>query len=380
MSGPELPLAIGTELHFKFLVKYDVFEPYYTLGEKLFCVHRKQGIDPTEPPRSQEYPCPPISNEPRMREIQEDMRAMGLRPFPCPLGLQLNEADRVESKCIRCDTCDGYPCLVHAKSDSDVNCIRKIMYLPNVTLMTQAKVTRPLTNPTGTSVDALEAELDNSGKTARVATSKLERLGEVERDLPDNRFNDGKCDPQGRFWAGTMDAVHWSAPTGNLFRMDAERSVTLVQSNAICSNGSGRSPDGRRMYYTESFRYAIFVYDFEPGAGTISNRRPFATLDSNSGGFPDGMTVDGDGFVRSNVVGVGQIHRYDPAGKLERIVQLPVPRATDCTFGGPDLKTLYVTTARETMTPDQLAAAPLSGSLFAIDGPVRGLPSTPFSG
>jgi sugar lactone lactonase YvrE len=92
------------------------------------------------------------------------------------------------------------------------------------------------------------------------------------------------------------------------------------------------------------------------------------------------MTVDADGFVWSNVVGLGQIHRYDPQGKLERIVQLPVPRATDCTFGGQDLKTLYVTTARETMTPEQLAAAPLSGSLFAIDCDVRGLPSSSFSG
>jgi sugar lactone lactonase YvrE len=212
------------------------------------------------------------------------------------------------------------------------------------------------------------------------ATSKLERLAEVESNLPDNRFNDGKCDPQGRFWAGTMDTVNWSAPTGNLFRMDAKGAVTLMQREVICSNGSGWSPDGSRMYYTESFRYTIFVYDFDSETGAISNRRPFATLDSNGGGFPDGMTVDSDGFVWSNVVGLGQIRRYDPAGKLERIVQLPVPRATDCTFGGPHLKTLYVTTARETMTPEQLAEAPFSGSLFAIDCDVRGLPSHSFSG
>jgi choline dehydrogenase-like flavoprotein len=85
-----------------------------------------------------------------MQEIQNDLQGMGLRPFPCPLALKLNEADRVESKCIRCDTCDGYPCLVHAKSDADINCIRQIMHLPNVTLITQAKVTRVLTNATGT--------------------------------------------------------------------------------------------------------------------------------------------------------------------------------------------------------------------------------------
>ena len=212
------------------------------------------------------------------------------------------------------------------------------------------------------------------------ATLKLERLGEVEPDLPNNRFNDGKCDPQGRFWAGTMDAVHWSAPAGNLYPPGFRQNHYPQAGECHLFNGSGWSPNGRKMYYTESFRYAILVYDFDPCTGAISNRLPFATLDSNSGGFPDGMTVDADGFVWSNVVGLGQIHRYDPQGKLERIVQLPVPRATDCTFGGPDLKTLYVTSARETMTPEQLAAAPLSGSLFAIDCDVRGLPSNSFSG
>jgi sugar lactone lactonase YvrE len=216
--------------------------------------------------------------------------------------------------------------------------------------------------------------------TFDTATLRLERIGEVEGDLPSNRFNDGECDPQGRFWAGTMDAVEWSAPAGNLYRMDADKTVTRIQHNVICSNGIAWSPDGRKMYHTESFRHAIFVSDFEPETGATSNRRPFATLDSNSGGFPDGLTVDADGFVWSNVVGLGQIRRYDPLGKIERVLQLPVPRATDCTFGGPDLKTLYVTSARETMTDAQLAEAPLSGSLFAIDVDVQGLPATPFSG
>jgi choline dehydrogenase-like flavoprotein len=146
-------------------VKYDVFEPYYTKAERLYRVHGRQGIDPTEPPRSEEYPYPALSNEPRMQAIQEDLEKQGLRPFPCPLGLQLNEADRVESRCIRCDTCDGYPCLVHAKSDADVNCIREVMHLPNVTLMTQVRVTRLSTNATGTAVAFVEAEVE--GKSAQ---------------------------------------------------------------------------------------------------------------------------------------------------------------------------------------------------------------------
>jgi choline dehydrogenase-like flavoprotein len=140
-------------------VKYDVFEPYYTQAEKLFCVHGEQGIDPTEPWRSEPYPFPPISNEPRMNEIQRDVEKLGLKPFPCPLGLKLNETEPAFSQCIRCDTCDGYPCLVHAKADSDVDCIRMILDLPNVTLITDAKVTRLITNASGRQVDEVEVEL-----------------------------------------------------------------------------------------------------------------------------------------------------------------------------------------------------------------------------
>jgi choline dehydrogenase-like flavoprotein len=143
-------------------VGYDVFEPYYCEAEELFCVHGRQGIDPTEPRRSKDYPYPALSNEPRMQQIQDDLERDGLKPFPCPLGLQLNEAAPLESQCIRCDTCDGYPCLVHAKADSDVNCVRKIMHLPNVTLITHARVTRLVTNASGTAVDAVEAEVGSS--------------------------------------------------------------------------------------------------------------------------------------------------------------------------------------------------------------------------
>jgi sugar lactone lactonase YvrE len=210
------------------------------------------------------------------------------------------------------------------------------------------------------------------------ATNSLTRIGSVESGVKNNRFNDGKCDPRGRFFAGTMDAKNWSAPAGHLYRMGADHSVTTVQSDVVCSNGSGWSPDGRTKYYIESFRYTVFAYDFEPESGALSNRRPFVTVDRDGGGFPDGMTVDSEGFLWCNLVGLGQIRRYDSKGKLERMLQLPVPRATDCTFGGRDGKTLFITSARETMTPEELAAAPLSGSLFAYDFDTSGLPASPF--
>ena len=215
------------------------------------------------------------------------------------------------------------------------------------------------------------------------ANQRLERLSAVEADQPANRFNDGKCDPQGRFWAGTMDAKEWKKPSGHLYRMDASHRVTLMRSQVICANGSGWSPDGRTMYHTESFRYAIFAYDFDPATGNIENRRVFAEIsdeDRAGGGFPDGMTVDAQGFLWSNLVGIGKIIRLDPAGKVERTIIMPVPRATDCTFGGPDLETLYITSARETMTPRQLQQFPMSGSLFAVATGIRGTLATPFAG
>jgi choline dehydrogenase-like flavoprotein len=117
-------------------LKYDVFEPYYTRAEKLYCVHGKSGIDPTDPPRGEEYPFPPVSNEPRMQQIHNDLAGLGYKPFPVPLGVKLNEADRLRSACIRCDTCDGFPCLIHAKADADIDCVRPVMDLPNVTKAT----------------------------------------------------------------------------------------------------------------------------------------------------------------------------------------------------------------------------------------------------
>ena len=210
-------------------------------------------------------------------------------------------------------------------------------------------------------------------------TGRLDLGQTVEADLPDNRFNDGRVDPQGRFWAGTMGDQDWDQPVGHLYRLLSDHRVEQVRGHVICSNGTGWSPDGLTMYYTESFRFTVWAYDFDPATGDVSNKRPFATLPKGDV-FPDGLCVDAEGGVWSNHVGVGKVVRYDPQGQVEREVLLPVPRAVGSTFGGDDLRTLYVTTARETMTPEQLLAAPLSGSLFAVDAGVRGRPPTPFDG
>ncbi len=156
-------------------LKYDVFEPYYTRAEKLFCVHGKSGVDPTEPSRSEEYPFPPLLNEPRMQSIQESLAALGYHPYPVPLALKLDEADALHSACIRCDTCDGFPCLVHAKADAEIECIRPVMDRANVTLRTRSKVTTILLNATGTAVTGVgvEVEDERSGATA-AATYKAD--------------------------------------------------------------------------------------------------------------------------------------------------------------------------------------------------------------
>jgi sugar lactone lactonase YvrE len=213
-----------------------------------------------------------------------------------------------------------------------------------------------------------------------LATRELTCLADPEADKPENRFNDAKCDRQGRFWAGTMGDVHWDSPCGALYRLDPDGTITCHQTDVICANGMGWSPDNRTMYFTESFRYAIFAYDFDAASGTLSNRRVFASLNAKGPGFPDGLTVDAEGHVWSVHNAVGRVVRYTPAGEIERVVELPVPRPCGCAFGGEKLDTLYITTARETLTPDEIAMYPLSGSLFAARPGVCGLPEAEFAG
>jgi sugar lactone lactonase YvrE len=208
-----------------------------------------------------------------------------------------------------------------------------------------------------------------TGKLTSAATP-TERAG--------NRFNDGKCDRQGRLWAGTMGDVDWDAPVGNLYRFDGKEAVRMEE-KICCSNGLGWSPDSKTMYFTESFQHRIFAYDFEATSGTLSNRRVFLKLEPHENAFPDGMTVDAEGYVWCAQPMFGRIARYDPKGVLERVIELPVSRGTGVMFGGKDLDTLYVTTMRTTLSEDQLAEEPLAGSLLAFKPGVKGIAETPFA-
>ena len=213
------------------------------------------------------------------------------------------------------------------------------------------------------------ARLDwDSGRTRMLAT--------VEEDRPQNRMNDGACDPAGRFWAGTM-ALDESAGAGALYRLDADLTVHTMLTGVTISNGIDWSLDGRRMYYVDSPTRRIDVFDFDPATGTIASRRPFVSVPAEAG-VPDGLTVDADGFVWLALWGGAALRRYAPDGALERTVPLPVSHPTSCAFGGADLDELYVTSARRPLTPDQRAREPMAGGLLRLRPGVAGRPANLF--
>ena len=209
---------------------------------------------------------------------------------------------------------------------------------------------------------------------------ELELLMGVEQDQLRNRFNDGKVDRRGRYWAGTMNDIDWDKPSGSLYRLDPGLELSRLQDGVVCANGLGWSPDNRTFYFGESFRYAIFAYNFDPDTGTLSARRVFATVDQSSGTFPDGLTVDAEGGVWSVQNGAGRVVRYAPDGGVTHEVEVPLPQPTSCIFGGRELDVLYITTSRQNMSAEQLSRYPLSGSVFAVRPGLTGVPEPCFAG
>lgn len=150
-------------------LNYETFRPWYLAAEKLYCVHGKRGEDPTEPPDSAPYFYDPISHEPYIQQIADQLRAQKLHPFHLPLGLMLNEKDPPNSACIRCDTCDGFPCLVNAKADAHTVCIHPALKYDNVTLLTDTKALRLIPNAAGTSIEEVEVSRGGKIETYRAA-------------------------------------------------------------------------------------------------------------------------------------------------------------------------------------------------------------------
>ena len=208
-------------------------------------------------------------------------------------------------------------------------------------------------------------------------TARFKRVPATATQWPRNRYNDGKCDRAGRFWTGTL-RLAGPASRERLFRFDPRGGLACMDEGFTACNGLGWSPDDRRFYLVDTFARCVFVYDFDLASGTIENRRVFAQWPDGPG-VPDGLTVDADGCVWVANAGAGQLVRFDANGTIERTVSLPVPRPTSCTFGGPGLGTLFVTSSRLGLSRSDLAAAPLSGSLLMFDPGVAGLAEPAFA-
>ena len=196
-----------------------------------------------------------------------------------------------------------------------------------------------------------------------------------EADRPGNRFNDGHVDARGRFWAGSMDDGE-GKPTGDLYRLDADLSVTRFAAGFVVTNGIEWSADGRTLYFVDSGQRVIYADAFDMAAGQPGARRVFARLTADQG-YPDGLTVDAEDHVWGAHWDGARLTRYRPDGTVERVIPMPVPRVTSCCFGGPDLDILYVTTASIGLSP----VPALAGGVFAITGlGVRGRPAPRFAG
>lgn len=202
---------------------------------------------------------------------------------------------------------------------------------------------------------------------------------------PGTRFNDGKVDPSGRFWVGTMQnnfgpdggPVPVIRSDGALFRFDPDGTVSTLEEDIGVSNTLAWSLERKRFYFADSIPGCIYAYDYDAESGRIHNRRTL--FDARGFGIPDGSAIDVDGCLWNARWDGGAILRITPEGKVDRRIEMPLPRPTSCIFGGPRFETLFVTSARQSLSAADLQKFPLSGSVLAIHGLAQGSPVPPFA-
>jgi sugar lactone lactonase YvrE len=199
----------------------------------------------------------------------------------------------------------------------------------------------------------------------------VDRNGKLERKIVDapydpahHRFNDGRADAQGRFWAGSMNEQR-DTNSAVLYRLDPDLKLTPVITGIMVSNGLAFSPDSRTMYHADTPTRTVYAYDFDTAGGSVSNRREFARFDGEAD-RPDGGAVDREGCYWSAFYRGGKVVRISPQGKLLAEYTLPAMCPTMCAFGGSDMRTIYVTSARQLRKPDELERLPQSGGIFAM--------------
>lgn len=196
-------------------------------------------------------------------------------------------------------------------------------------------------------------------------TGDIKMINDPEQHLPDNRFNDGKCDPAGRFWAGTLSFPE-DSPVGSLYMLSNDLTVLKKAEGITVSNGLAWSLDHQTFYYIDTPTFEVRAYDFDKGSGNISNKKTIIEVPKEDG-FPDGMTIDNEGMLWIAHWGGWQLTRWDPqSGEKIFSIPMPVAKVTSCTFGGENLGDLYITSARKDLTEEELRKQPLAGSLFVI--------------
>jgi sugar lactone lactonase YvrE len=214
-------------------------------------------------------------------------------------------------------------------------------------------------------------------------TGKVEYLVRVEHERDDVRFNDGKCDPAGRFWCGTMADNPWDAPdAGSLYVLDTDLSVRKMFGGVGCSNGIVWSADRKTMYYIDTLLKEVSAFDYDLESGSIDNRRTAVKIDDKEHGFPDGMAIDSEDGLWVAMWGGGRVCHCDPKkGEVVDIVEVPEAKnTTSCAFGGDNLDELYITTACAGFTDADWKEQPRGGSLFLAKPGVTGVPSFEFDG
>lgn len=203
-------------------------------------------------------------------------------------------------------------------------------------------------------------------------------LAETREDQTRSRLNDGKVDRQGRFIVGSMD-MREEDPLGNLYSYSPDGELKILDTGMTCSNGPCFSPDGKVLYFSDTWTGEIWRYKYDPETGDVSDRRVFAQVDNSKGGAADGATVDSEGFLWQALVYSGIIVRYAPDGSIDRTIEMPVLKTTSLAFGGPDLDILYVTSMAKPPLPRFPEDGQLRGALFRItDTGVTGIPEPRF--
>jgi len=200
-------------------------------------------------------------------------------------------------------------------------------------------------------------------------TLSTKKIVNPEENIQENRFNDGKCDKKGRYFAGTMDNNE-DEVTGSLYCFDG-KNIEKKEKDLFISNGLGWNNDSSKFYLTDSPTRTIYVYDYSLETSKMSNKKVFVKLDEKDG-YPDGLCVDSEDYIWGAHWDGWKITRYTPDGKIDKVYDLPVPNVSSCCFGGPNLDILFITSAQKGLSPQELQEAPLSGNTFYMQTNTKG--------